>query len=59
MLNKLYVSTLTLFTAIKQIKQSKVVKSIIDSQVMQMTLRNNYMSVLRNVFKFLHPSIQI
>ena len=26
---------------------------------MQTTLRNNYMTVLRNVLKFLHPSIQI
>ena len=42
-----------------QIKQPKVVKSIIDSQVMQTTLHNYYITALRNVFKLLHPSIQI
>ena len=34
-------------------------KSIIDSQVMQKIFQNNYMTILKNVFKFLYPSIQI
>ena len=42
-----------------QIKQTKVVKSIIDSLVMQTIFGNFGMFVLRNVFKFVHPSIQI
>ena len=57
MLNKLYVSPFKLFIANQTNESCEINYRCI--QVMPTALRNNGMTVLRNVFTFVHSSIKI